>query len=39
MAAKKNRGQPDCKNYSTDGVRPNHRAGNCEESHDCRRIC
>src|SRR5689334_9819970 len=32
---KKNRGQPDCKNYSTIKVRPDHLAGNCRGSHDC----
>src|SRR5262249_521976 len=38
IATKKKRDQPDRKNHSTDGIGPNHRFGNCDESHDCRRI-
>jgi hypothetical protein len=38
VAAKKNHNQPGCNNHSTDKIRPNHLAGNCEESHDSRRI-
>jgi hypothetical protein len=38
IAAKRNRHQPDCEKHSTDKIRPNHLAGKCEESHDCRRI-
>ena len=35
IAAKKNRDQPDCKNRSKDGIRPDHLAGNRYENQFC----
>jgi hypothetical protein len=38
IATKTNHDQPDDKNHSTNKIRPDHLAGNREESHNCRRI-
>src|SRR5262249_32331477 len=38
IAAKKDRDQPDCKNRSTDGIRPNHGVRNCDERRDREQI-